>query len=268
MEYNTTRNKLMNGEYGRHIQRMIEYAIGVKDRDLRNQQAQAIVRTMSCFSHGSKDTQDYWYKLWDQLFVISGFRLDVDSPFPKPTPEKETRPNPLPYPKHNIRIRTYGLLIEEIIKKISLEENSDEKEQTIANVANYLKKQYLNWNRDSVSDTLIIEHLETLSKGKLKLKENFKFSSTREILNDIASSNNNNGIAKKKNKKKKKPTTAATPAVATNNNKNSTNRTSPSANRMSPSAANRASSSNNRTFPSNNRGPSSNNNNKNKPQNK
>ncbi|MDR1180826.1 MAG: DUF4290 domain-containing protein [Bacteroidales bacterium] len=225
MEYNTTRNKLINGEYGRHIQRMIEYAIGVKDRELRNQQAQAIVRTMSCFSQGSKDSDDYWYKLWDQLFVISDFKLDVDSPFPKPLPEKETRPKPLPYPKHKIHIWTYGLLIEKIIKEISMAENSEEKEQTIANIANYLKKQYLNWNRDSVSDALIIEHLEKLSGGKLKLKDSFQFSSTREILNDLASNNNsNNGISKKKKKKKKKATTTTASAPVTGSNKNSNNK--------------------------------------------
>ncbi|MDR2406761.1 MAG: DUF4290 domain-containing protein [Bacteroidales bacterium] len=236
MEYNTTKDKLINGEYGRHIQRMIEYTMGIKDRELRNQQAQAIVRTMSCFSQGSKDTEDYWYKLWDQLFVISGFKLDIDSPFPKPTPEIETRPKPLPYPKHNIRLRTYGLLIENIIKKLTTEEDSEEKAEIIANIANHLKKLYLNWNRDSVNDALIIEHLELLSEGKLNLKEGFKFPLTRDILNNLASNNNNNGVsvAKKKKKKKKKATVTTTPAnnnskgsapANNRNNKNTTNNT-------------------------------------------
>jgi hypothetical protein len=229
MEYNTAKNKLINGEYGRHVQKMIEYAIGIKDRDLRNQQAHAIVRTMSYLSPGSKETEDYWHKLWDQLFVISDFKLDVDSPFPKPTPEIEKRPNPLSYPKHNIRIPTYGLLIEKIIKKISQNEDSEEKEQTVVNVANYLKKQYLNWNRDSVSDNLIIEHLNTLSGGKLKLKNDFKFFSTREILTELASNNINNGIPSKKKKKKKKPAVAAT-TTATSHNKNTANLPPPSSN--------------------------------------
>jgi hypothetical protein len=222
MKYNTAKEKLINGEYGRYIQRMIEYTMGIKDRDLRNQQAHAIVRTMSCFSQGNKDSEDYWYKLWDQLFVISGFKLDVDSPFPKPTPEIETRPKPLPYPKHKIRFRTYGLLIENIIKEITAEENSEEKKEMIINIANHLKKQYLNWNRDSVNDTLIIEHLGVLSGGKLILKEDFKLFPTRDILSELASSNNNNGVIQPKKKKKKKKQAGATPVIATNNNNNKT----------------------------------------------
>jgi hypothetical protein len=214
MEYNTAKNKLVNGEYGRHIQKMVEYAMGIKDRDLRTQQAHAIIRVMSYFLQGSKDSEDYWNRLWDQLFVLSDFKLDVDSPFPKPTPEIERRPNPLPYPKHNIRIPTYGLLIEKIIKKIAIEKASEEKEQTTVNIANYLKKQYLNWNRDSVSDSLIIEHLDTLSGGRLKLKNDFRFASTRDILAELATNNVNNGMGSKKKKKKKKPT-ATTPAPVT-----------------------------------------------------
>ncbi len=199
MEYNTAKSKLMNGEYGRHIQKMIEYAIEIKDRELRNQQAKAIVRTMSFFSQGSKDTEDYWHKLWDQLFVISDFRLDADSPFPKPIQEQiMAKPEPLKYPKHNIRFRPYGALIENIIKKINTEENSPEKEQTVINIANHLKKQYLNWNRDSVSDELIYEHLNILSQGEIKLKDDFRFSSTKEILNSIAAGSGNVSKCKQK----------------------------------------------------------------------
>ena len=216
MEYNTSQSKLINGEYGRHIQKMIEYAIEIKDRDLRNQQARAIVRTMAFFSAGSKETEDYWNKLWDQLFVISKFRLDVDSPFPVPTPARiEARPKPMEYPKHTIKFRPYGVLIENIITQVTTEEDSPEKEQTIENIANQLKRQYLNWNRDSVNDTLIEEHLEVLSKGKLKLKENFKFISTREVLNEMGISTTN---LNKNAKKLKKPN--SNNGVISNNNNN------------------------------------------------
>ena len=229
MEYNTARKKLINGEFGRHIQKMIEYAVEIKDRDLRNQQAQSIVKTMSYFLPGSKDTEDYWHKLWDQLIVISKFQLDIDSPFPKPTPEQVmAKPKPLKYPKHTIRFRPYGVLIENIIKKVTTEEDSPEKEQTIVNIANHLKKQYLNWNRDSVSDDLIYEHLNVLSKGKLKLKDDFRFYSTRQILNSIADTNtgkkeytNTNGNGKRKPKKK------INTLSAINNNNNNNKRKSP-----------------------------------------
>jgi hypothetical protein len=286
MEYNTAKNKLINGEYGRHIQNMIAYAIGIKDRNLRNQQAEAIVRTMSYFSQGSKESNDYWHKLWDQLIVMSGFRLDIDSPYPKPLPEEETHPKPLPYPKHNIRIQTYGMLAEKIIKTLISEENSEEKDQTIGNIANYLKKQYLNWNRDSVNDTLIVDHLALLSGGKLKLKDDFKFTSTRDILNDLATSNVNNGLPGKKKKKKKKKdatTASASPqANANNQNKNNPNKNSKNINNNNKNTnntnrnaniSNRNANNNNRNNNNNNRRTnnnasfSSNNYKQNKPQN-
>jgi len=216
MEYNTTKSKMINGEYGRHIQKMVEYAVEIRDRNLRTQQAHAIVRSMSFFSQGTKDTEDYWHKLWDHLFILSDYRLDIDAPFPMP--DKETikeRVKCLEYPKHEIRFRPYGYLIEDIIQKMIKEEDCSEKEQAVVNVANHLKKQYLNWNRDSVNDELIAEHLHEISNGKLELKANFRFSPTQAILDDIESSNgsgksntkgNGKGIANgnMKNKKKKK----------------------------------------------------------------
>jgi hypothetical protein len=219
MEYNTSQTKLVNGEYGRHIQKMIEYAIEINDRDLRNQQAKAIVRAMSCFSAGSKDTDDYWNKLWDQLFVISNYRLDVDSPFPKPQLEIENRPKPLKYPKRDIRYRPYGVVIEDVINKVITEEDSAEKEQTVENIANHLKRQYLNWNRDSVNDTLIHEHLDTLSQGKLKLQENFNLCSTRIILDDLAAEKIINA-PKSANKKKKNNDNIDVSNTNNSNNKN------------------------------------------------
>ncbi|MCL2131563.1 MAG: DUF4290 domain-containing protein [Lentimicrobiaceae bacterium] len=200
MEYNTTKSKLINGEYGRHVQKMIEYAMEIKDKNLRTQQANAIVRAMSLLCTGTKDTEDYWHKLWDHLFIMSDYQLDIDAPFPMPARETTKRVASLKYPKHNIRFRPYGYLIENIINKVKTEEDSPEKEQTVVNVANHLKKQYLNWNRDSVNDELIAEHLQELSGGKLELKENFRFSSTQAILNDIEKSTNTNAGTNKNGK--------------------------------------------------------------------
>jgi hypothetical protein len=204
---------------------MIEYAIEIKDRDLRNQQAKAIVRVMSCFSTGSKDTEDYWNKLWDQLFVISNFRLDVDTPFSKPQPEIENRPKPLKYPKRDIRFRPYGVFIEDIVNKVVTEEDSENKEYAVLDIANHLKRQYLNWNRDSVNDTLIHEHLKTLSHSKLKLQENANLNSTRAILNDIAAEKILNAPPKPERKKRNSNSNnTATAKPNTNNNNNNNNK--------------------------------------------
>jgi hypothetical protein len=205
MEYNTTKSKLINGEYGRHIQKMIEYAVDIRDRNLRTQQANAIVRAMSFFTAGTKDTEDYWHKLWDHLFIISDYKLDVDAPFPMPDRKiVKERVKALKYPKHEIRFRPYGYLIENIINKMVTEDNCPDKEQAVVNVANHLKKQYLNWNRDSVNDELIEEHLKDLSHGGLELKENFRFSSTQAILEEISNSVSSNPSPKGNPKSKVK----------------------------------------------------------------
>ncbi|MBO7346191.1 MAG: DUF4290 domain-containing protein [Bacteroidales bacterium] len=204
MEYNTQKEKLINGEYGRHIQKMIAYCAGIKNRDLRNEQAKSIIHTMAMLNPGPKDTEDFWHNLWDQLFIISNFQLDVDSPFERP--DKETvqkRPQIIPYPKHQITFRPYGHLMESIIKKVA-EEEGDAKEIVVNNIAKHLKKQYLTWNRDSVSDELILEHLDTLSNGKLHLSGDFQLPSTQSILKDANEKNISNTKSNKSKKKKKK----------------------------------------------------------------
>ena len=234
MEYNTQNNKIINGEYGRHIQKMIEYAMGIKNRDLRNEQAKSIVRIMANLVGGPKDSEDFWHKLWDQLFVISDFQLDVDTPFEKPTPTAANKPKHLSYPKHSIQFRPYGHLMEEIIRKVAKEEAGEDHDQLVKNIAYHLKKQYLLWNRDSVNDKLIIEHLNTLSDGAIQLDEDFHFPSTKEMLQDTVQNTEKpgsakkaaapaapaNGTGKKKKKKKKKKNAAAAAAQNPNFNKN------------------------------------------------
>ncbi len=235
MEYNTQNTKIVNGEYGRHIQKMIEYAMGIKNRDLRNEQAKSIVRTMANLIGGPKDADDFWHKLWDQLFVISNFQLDVDSPFEKPTPTAAHKPQRLTYPKHNIQFRPYGHFMEEIIRKVATEKAGEDHDEIVKSIANYLKKQYLMWNRDSVSDSLIAEHLHQLSNGAIQLNEDFKFPTTKEILMEINGGTDTAASGKKtatptvaattktdtgKKKKKKKKKSAANNTPNNNFNKN------------------------------------------------
>jgi len=213
MKYNTEQNKLVNGEYGRNIQKMIEYCIEIKDRSLRNQQAKAIVRAMTHFAVGNKETEDYWHKLWDHLIEISNYQLDIDSPFPLPKPKTEKRLRPLAYPYHKIRFRPYGALSEQIILKLTKEEPLPEREKAVENIANQLKRQYLSWNRDSVNDALIIEHLGLLSGNKLKLNKNFTFLSTKSLLDELAITQATaNAQAKASLKQAAKPTTIPKPA--------------------------------------------------------
>ena len=191
MEYNTTRPNMIISEYGRNIQKMAEYIIKIEDRDQRTRMAYALVNIMAIMHPDARESVDLKHKLWDHLYIMCDFKLDVDAAFPPPSPQElYTRPDRIEYPQEDIALRPYGKLIHKIIKEVSLMEDSPEREILIKNIANHLKKSYLNWNRDSVNDELIAEHLELLSRGKLKLGEDTRLSHTNEILGRNRPTNN------------------------------------------------------------------------------
>jgi len=169
MDYNTDLPQLIIPEYGRNIQKMLDFAITVPDREERNKVARAIIDVMGQLNPHLRDVTDFKHKLWDHLFIISDFQLDVDSPYPKPTRETfQTKPELLKYPHNDIRYKHYGKTVEQIIAKAREYPDGDEKNELINQIANLMKRSYLNWNRDSVNDEVIIKQLEELSKGHLK----------------------------------------------------------------------------------------------------
>lgn len=162
---------------------MVEYALTIEDREKRTQAAKYIVGVMASMNQQNRDSSDYMRTLWDHLFIISVFRLDVDGPYPKPERDTlERKPDKVLYSDKKIRFRHYGKNIEGIIKKASEFEDGPEKEALIHTIANHLKKSYLNWNRESVDDEVIMHHLEILSDGKLKLTDDQKLTATSDIL--------------------------------------------------------------------------------------
>ena len=183
MDYNSGLPHLILPEYGRNIQRMVDFAVSVQDRDERNKVAQAIIAVMGQLNPHLRDVTDFKHKLWDHLFIISDFKLDVDSPYPKPTRETFiTKPEQIKYPSGKIRYKPYGKIVEAIIEKAKEYPEGEEKDYLVEVVANLLKKSYLTWNRDSVSDEVILNHLEELSEGTLKLKDVSKLNATNDIL--------------------------------------------------------------------------------------
>lgn len=183
MEYNTQRNKMIIPEYGRNIQKMIDQCIAIPDRDQRTRFAYLIVSVMGQMVPKGKESGDMKQKLWDHLFIISDFKLDVDSPYPPPRKDVlQAKPDPVPYSDEDFRYRHYGKNIERIIEKAAEYPEGPEKDALIKTIANHLKKSYLNWNRNSVDDELIMENLEELSKGKIKASTDLQLSHTSEIL--------------------------------------------------------------------------------------
>ena len=220
LEYNTSRNSLAIKEYGRNVQKMIEYAISIKDRQKRTETAKAIIRVMAEIHPDTKENTnptdlqnqsiDYWRKLWDHLFIISNYRLDVDSPFPKPQPEEKTiQKMPHHYGKSKIIFRTYGRNMEAIIKKVA-QYPMPQREAMGKILANHLKKLYLLYNRNTVNNDMIINQLKELSGGKIVLPEDFQLFSTKEIMKNNGNAHFvqvgvNKKAGKKPRKKKRKP---------------------------------------------------------------
>jgi len=195
MDYNTTRDKLIIKEYGRNMQKLIQQAMEIEDKEKRTEYAKLIVAVMGTMNPGIRDSGDFRHKLWDHLQIMSEFNLDVDAPYPLPTPDSiNKKPEKLQYKANRIRYRMYGVNIVRMIKKAIEYEEGEEKDALIKTIANHMKKSYLAWNRDSVSDDLIAEQLKILSDGKLELKEGMKLNSTSEILlrNRKKKSTNNN----------------------------------------------------------------------------
>jgi hypothetical protein len=195
MEYNTGRGKLFIREYGRNTQKLIQYCTTIEDRDKRTAFAKTIVQIMAQINPAARESGDFRHKLWDHLHIMADFKLDVDAPYPLPSRDiLVARPDRIKYHTDKAEYKIYGSNIKKIIDAAMAFEDGPEKDALVHNIANQMKKSYLNWNRESVADDLIFEHLDKLSKGKLQLKDELRLNSTNEIL------------SKNKKKKPAKPT--------------------------------------------------------------
>lgn len=171
LEYNTEREHLIIPEYGRHMQKMINHAKTLETKEERNKVAKGIIAVMGNMQPHLRDVPDFQHKLWDQLFIMANFELDVDSDYEKPTKELlEERPEPLKYPQNFPKYRFYGNNIKTMIDVANTWEDGDLKEALTYTIANHMKKCFLNWNKDTVEDDVIYGHLFELSGGKINLK--------------------------------------------------------------------------------------------------
>ncbi|PWH82146.1 DUF4290 domain-containing protein [Algibacter marinivivus] len=202
LEYNTEREHLIIPEYGRHMQKMINHAKTLETKEERNKVAKAIIAVMGNMQPHLRDVPDFQHKLWDQLFIMSNFELDVDSPFEIPTKEiYEERPDPLEYPQNHPKYRFYGNNIKTMIDVANTWEEGELKEALLYTIANHMKKCFLNWNKDTVEDAVIYDHLFELSGGKINLKDSEEdLSESSSLLRTKSKySNNNNKKHHKKN---------------------------------------------------------------------
>ena len=200
LEYNTQREKLIISEYGRHIQKMVDHAASLTDRAERQKMAEGIIDLMGELNPHLRDVDDFKHKLWDHLFIMSDFKLEVSSPYEKPELDKLfEKPEPLAYPNSKIRFNHYGKVVEMMIEEASTMEKGELRDKLTIAIANQMKKSYVKWNRDSVEDKLIFKQLEQLSNGKLFLAEETELASVA-----ILKKGNNNRKKKQTNKHRNK----------------------------------------------------------------
>lgn len=181
-DYNTCRPKLILPEYGRNIQKMVEHILTIEDREERNRLSQALIIIMGNMNPHLRDINDFKHKLWDHLAIMSEFQLDIDYPYEIPRPEEFAEPpRRVSYNSKEIRYRHYGHIVDIMIAEAVKMPEGDEKDLLIKLIANHMKKSYLSWNRDSVTDETILKDLLTLSGKRLTIKEGLKLSEQKEF---------------------------------------------------------------------------------------
>jgi uncharacterized membrane protein YgcG len=169
MEYNTTRNHLTMKEYGRHIQKMVEYLLSIEDTEKRQKNANTVIELMGFLNPHLKNVDDFRHKLWDHLFLISEFKLDVESPYPIPTKETlKAKPERLAYPKRYPKHNHLGKNIEHVIDKALKEEDAEKKQGFANSIAYYMKLTYSNWHKELVHDDTIQAELSSITNGELE----------------------------------------------------------------------------------------------------
>ena len=186
MEYNTTREKLVLREYGRNFHKLIEHVKKIKEKKKRTDLSKLIVKLMNMAHPELKNQNEIEQKLWDDLHIMSNFKLDVNSPYPIPEVDKLKGIERLEYPKNIIRFRHYGKKIELLIEEACKIKDSKEKESAIIHIGKIMKSFFGMWNKETIDNKVIIDNIKELSNGKLdidikKVEElNLFYKNTRE----------------------------------------------------------------------------------------
>ncbi len=170
--YNHTRRKLLLPEYGRHIQEMVDTISQIEDRTARNRQAQAVIAVMGNLNPLLRDTSDFTHKLWDHLFIMSDFKLDVDSPYPQPSRQELTmQPKLLNYSKRRISHKHYGRYVPKIIKVLCDDPNEEGVARAVDNIARFMRAKGFEYNEEHPNNELIIKDIKMMSEGRIEMDE-------------------------------------------------------------------------------------------------
>lgn len=177
MQYNTSRTLMPIKEYGRSVHNMVQHLMTIEDKEKRQKNAEAVIEVMAILNPQLKNQEDYQHKLWDHLFLMSDYKLDVECPYPIPTKEvKQQKPAPLRYPKQKIRWNHLGKSFEKLYEKAIQETDAEKKQGYVHILALFMKVAYTNWHKEAMPEDMIREELLNLSKGALEYDPTSKFS--------------------------------------------------------------------------------------------
>lgn len=182
-DYNSSRPSMVMSEYGRHVHKMIEYIKTLPEKEDRNRAARQVVMIMTALNPNLKDAGEFRHKVWDHLAIISNYELDID--YPVEITSKAAlleKPKKVPYSDNRIRLRHYGRCAEQMLKEIAGLENEEKKKAYLEMHANYMKKLYLMWNKEVVSDEMIINDIKEMAGANAFNTSAIRFSEVREIV--------------------------------------------------------------------------------------
>ena len=202
LTYNTEKEQIVIPEYGRCVQEMIKKLPEIEDRQQRTEAAKYIISVMVQMNPSIKQSSDYEHKLWDHLYMISGYKLDVDSPYAPPTREAQQRkPQHIGYQNNNIKYGHYGQYLIKMIEAAAQEESDEIREALAYSLASQMKRNYMEWNKSVVNDQVILDDLKTISGGRLVINDEAKMNATGEILGKVQPKPQQQQQGKKKKKK-------------------------------------------------------------------
>lgn len=199
MDYNTVRNTLVLSEYGRNVQRMVEYLLTIEDEEKRKKQMEAVTDIMAQLNPQIKMVDDWKQRLWDHLIMMSDFKLQVESPFPYPSKEViYAKPKRLDYPQSEFKHRHYGKNVEALIEKATEMEDEAKKKDFAESIANYMKLVHANWSNETVTNEVIVADLTRMSDGKLELPEEFNLDQLPRATRSSSSNYSSGGRGRRK----------------------------------------------------------------------
>ena len=205
LTYNTEKEQIVISEYGRCVQEMIKKLPEIEDREQRTEAAKYIISVMVQMNPNIKQSSDYEHKLWDHLYMISGYNLDVDSPYAPPVPlEKQSKPQHIGYQNNDIKYGHYGQYLIKMIEAASKEENDEIREALAYSLAGQMKRNYLEWNKSVVNDQVIIDDLKNISHGRLILSDESRLNSNGEMMLGKTQQQGKQQQQQQQGKKKKK----------------------------------------------------------------